>query len=82
MSLITVSLRFVFWDKELLLKYKEGLIVTTGGLTAEIPDQILNIGERQAEESFKWWHQTFGDDFYVELIRYLIDRSDKIHCLR
>ena len=39
-------------DKELLLQYKEGLIVTTGGLTAEIPDLILNVGESQAEESF------------------------------
>ena len=30
-------------DKELLLKHKDGLIATTGGLTAEIPDLILNV---------------------------------------
>ena len=66
-------------DKELLLHYKEGLIVTTGGLTAEIPDLILNVGESQAEESFKWWHQTFGDDFYVELIRHGLDEESHVN---
>ena len=66
-------------DKELLLQYKEGLIVTTGGLTAEIPDLILNVGESQAEESFKWWHQTFGDDFYVELIRHGLDEEEHVN---
>ena len=44
-------------------------------MTAEIPDLILNVGESQAEESFKWWHQTFGDDFYVELIRHGFDEE-------
>ena len=66
-------------DKELLFHHKEGLIATTGGLTAEIPDLILNVGESQAEESFKWWHQTFGDDFYVELIRHGLDEEDHVN---
>jgi len=66
-------------DKELLLQYKEGLIATTGGLTAEIPNLILNVGESQAEEAFKWWHQTFGDDFYVELIRHGLDEEEHVN---
>jgi DNA polymerase-3 subunit alpha len=66
-------------DKDLLLQYKEGLIVTTGGLTAEIPNLILNVGESQAEEAFKWWHQTFGDDFYVELIRHGLDEEEHVN---
>ena len=66
-------------DKELLLQYQEGLIVTSGGLTAEIPDLILNVGVSQAEESFIWWHQTFGDDFYVELIRHGLDEEEHVN---
>ena len=66
-------------DKELLFQHKDGLIATTGGLTAEIPDLILNVGESQAEESFKWWHQTFGDDFYVELIRHGLDEEEHVN---
>ena len=66
-------------DKELILEYKEGLIATTGGLTAEIPNLILNVGERQAEDAFVWWHETFGDDFYVELMRHGLDEEDHVN---
>lgn len=66
-------------DKELLLEHKEGLIATTGGITAEIPNLILNVGENQAEEAFKWWHQTFGEDFYVELFRHGLDEEEHVN---
>ena len=66
-------------DKDLILAHKEGLIVTTGGLTAEIPNLILNVGENQAEEVFVWWHKTFGDDFYVELIRHGIAEENHVN---
>lgn len=66
-------------DKELVEKYKEGLIATTGGLTSEIPWLILHVGERQAEEAFKWWHKTFGEDFYVELNRHGIPEEDRVN---
>ena len=66
-------------DKELLLEHKEGLIATTGGLTAEIPNLILNVGDRQAEDAFVWWHETFGDDFYVELIRHGLEEEDHLN---
>jgi DNA polymerase-3 subunit alpha len=66
-------------DKELILEHKEGLIATTGGLTAEIPNLILNVGEHQAEEAFQWWHQTFGDDFYVELSRHGLDDEEHVN---
>ena len=66
-------------DKELILKHKEGLIATTGGLTAEIPNLILNVGENQAEEAFQWWHQTFGEDFYVELFRHGLDEEEHVN---
>ncbi len=57
-------------DKELLVEYKEDLIAITGNLYGEIPSLILNVGEKQAEEAFVWYHQQFGEDFYVELMRH------------
>ncbi len=54
-------------DKEVILKYKDNLIATTGNLYAEIPYLILNVGENRAEEIFMWYLKQFGDDFYVEL---------------
>jgi DNA polymerase-3 subunit alpha len=60
-------------DKELLLQYKEDLIVLSGGLRGEIPHLILNTGETQALEAFNWWKEHFGSDFYIELVRHGID---------
>ena len=41
--------------KELIKKYKNDLIILSGGLNGEIPNKILNIGENQAEEALLWW---------------------------
>jgi len=54
-------------DREALSRHKDGLISTTGSLSGEIPNLILNVGETQAEEVFLWWKEQFGEDFYVEL---------------
>jgi DNA polymerase-3 subunit alpha len=66
-------------DKQLVEQYKEGLIATTGGLSSEVPWLILHVGERQAEDAFKWWHKTFGEDFYVELNRHGMPEEDRVN---
>ncbi len=66
-------------DKESLLKYKEGLIVTTGGIWGEVPNLVLNVGETQAEEAFLWWKEHFGEDFYVELNRHGLPEEDVVN---
>ena len=66
-------------DKTLLKSHKNGLIATTGGLTAEIPNLILNFGESQAEEAFNWWHKEFGSDFYVELMRHGLEEENHVN---
>ena len=38
-------------DRELVQKYRKGLIATTGGIGGEVPDLILNRGEEVAEEA-------------------------------
>lgn len=66
-------------DKQLVEQYKEGVIATTGGLSSEVPHLILHVGERQAEEAFKWWHSVFGDDFYAELNRHGMPEEDRVN---
>ena len=68
-------------DKELMLKYKDDLIVLTGNLYGEIPNLILNFGEAEAEEAFKWWLSNFGEDFYVELIRHGLEEEEHVNTI-
>jgi len=66
-------------DKKLVTHYKEGIIATSGSLLSEIPYLILHVGERQAEEAFKWWHNLFGEDFYIELNRHGMPEEDRVN---
>ncbi len=66
-------------DKKIILENKEDLIVTTGGLQGEIPQMILNVGIKQAEEAFVWWKDNFGDDFYVELNRHGLEEEQLVN---
>ena len=64
-------------DKDILVKYKEGLIATTGSLNSEVPYTIINLGEQQGEEAFLWYKEQFGDDFYVEINRQYQSRDEE-----
>ena len=66
-------------DRELVEKYREGLIATTGGLSGEVPDLILNRGEEVAEEALKWWHELFEDDLYIELMRHGLEEEERVN---
>ncbi len=66
-------------DKELLLQYKEDIMVLSGNLHGEIPHKILNIGEKQAEESLLWWKEHFGDDFYLEVMRHGLEEEEHVN---
>jgi DNA polymerase III subunit alpha len=66
-------------DKELVLKYHKGLIATTCCLGAEVPQAILNKGEKEAEDIFKWWLDLFGEDYYVELQRHNLKEQIEVN---
>ncbi|RYY38900.1 MAG: DNA polymerase III subunit alpha [Chitinophagaceae bacterium] len=68
-------------DKELILKYHEGLIATTCCLGASVPQAILNKTEAEAEAEFKWWLNIFGEDFYVEFQRHGMAEQDKVNAV-
>lgn len=63
-------------DKELLIQYKSHIIVTTGGLTGEVPSLLLNVGEQQAEDALIWYKSHFGGDFYIEINRHGLEEEN------
>ena len=66
-------------DKDLIKEYKEDIIVLSGNLNGEVPNKILNIGEKQAEEALVWWKEEFGEDFYLELMRHGQEDEDRVN---
>lgn len=66
-------------DKDLIVKYKEDVIVLTGSLYGEVPNKILNIGENQAEEALLWWKEQFGEDLYIEIMRHNQQDEDVVN---
>ncbi len=66
-------------DKALIEQYKGDVIALSGGITGEIPNLILNVGEAQAEEALLWWKEQFGDDFYLEIMRHGQDDENHIN---
>jgi DNA polymerase-3 subunit alpha len=63
-------------DKELLQKYSKGLIATSCCIGAEVPQAILWKSEAEAEETFRWWLDLFGEDYYIEIQRHGLQNID------
>ncbi len=57
-------------DREELAAHREGLIICSACLGGEVPQLILNGDLEAAEERVKWYKDTFGDDYYLELQRH------------
>ncbi|AEM70754.1 DNA polymerase III, alpha subunit [Allomuricauda ruestringensis DSM 13258] len=66
-------------DKKVVEQYKEDIIALTGNLYGEVPNKILNVGEKQAEEALLWWKDQFGDDFYIEIMRHGQEDEDRVN---
>jgi DNA polymerase-3 subunit alpha len=54
-------------DREILAEYKEGIIILSGCLNGLISKAIEKEDDQQARMMLKWFKQTFGEDFYVEV---------------
>ena len=66
-------------DKELIVKYHEGLIATTCCLGAMVPQAIMRKSEAEAEKEFKWWLDLFGEDYYVEFQRHGMEEQERVN---
>ena len=55
-------------DHEFLAEHSEGLIATSGCMSAEIPRQLIDENPEEAVRKMNWYYDVFGPDrFYVEL---------------
>ncbi|MCB2214158.1 DNA polymerase III subunit alpha [bacterium] len=55
-------------DRDYLAANSEGLIITSGCLSGEIPRALHNDDPEKAEQTLKWYLDTFGRDrFFIEL---------------
>ncbi|RYG16534.1 MAG: DNA polymerase III subunit alpha, partial [Chitinophagaceae bacterium] len=66
-------------DKNVIEQYKSDIIVLSGNLYGEVPSKLLNLGEKQAEEALLYWKETFGEDFYIELMRHGQENEDRVN---
>ena len=56
-------------DRADLEKYHEGLIVLSGSFGSEVFTKIFKGDIEGLEETIRWYQQTFGEDYYLELNR-------------
>lgn len=73
-------------DHELLAQHSEGLIATSGCMSAEIPRDLLEERPDEAVRRMNWYYDVFGPDrFYVELqqhnIAEMVDLNKKLVAL-
>lgn len=57
-------------DKHELAKHREGLIICSACLGGEIPRLLSSGRDAEADAAVKWWKDTFGEDYYIELQRH------------
>ncbi|MDE6588712.1 MAG: DNA polymerase III subunit alpha [Paramuribaculum sp.] len=57
-------------DKKQIAAHKEGLIIASACLGGELPRLIMNGDIDGAREAARWWKETMGDDYYIELQRH------------
>jgi DNA polymerase-3 subunit alpha len=55
-------------DFEMLDKYKEGLIITSGCMSGTLNKCIEEDNWAKAKEYLSWFTDRFGDDFYIEVM--------------
>lgn len=71
-ELITASFLEGFYrkpriDKELLEKYKDGLLVMSSCIQGEVPYHLLHGREDKAAAAARWYQEVFKDNFFLEI---------------
>ncbi len=57
-------------DHKDLAQFHEGLIICSACIGGEVPKKIQNGDLAGAEQTVKWFHDIWGDDYYLELQRH------------
>lgn len=54
-------------DKEVLQKYSKGLVALSACMHGIIASHLMSGDQKKAKEEYDFYHNLFGDDFYLEL---------------
>ncbi|MBR5396081.1 MAG: DNA polymerase III subunit alpha [Bacteroidaceae bacterium] len=65
-------------DHKDLKEFHEGLIICSACIGGEVPKKIANGDMAGAEEAVKWFHDIWGDDYYIELQRHEVTNPTQI----
>jgi len=67
-------------DHEFLAAHSEGLIATSGCMSAEAPRALLQDGLEAAQRKLDWYFEVFGRDrFFIELQKHNIPQLDTLN---
>lgn len=66
-------------SRKMIAEYKSNLIAMTAGTAGDVPSTVLEFGEQKGEELFKWWKETFADDFYVQIQNHNVDEEEHLN---
>src|SRR5690606_25929650 len=67
-------------DHEFLSQHAEGIICTSGCMSAEVPRLIQDENLETARKSLDWYYEVFGADrFFLELQHHDIKELDRIN---
>lgn len=66
-------------NKALLYQYREGLMVGSACLGGEIAQAILNDDIDSARDVATWYHDVFGDDYYLEIQDHGSEEDKKVN---
>ena len=61
-------------DKELLQQHHKGIICLSGCFSSQLADLALSGTEDELREEIKWYHNLFGEDYYIEIQRHHMDK--------
>lgn len=65
-------------DKEILEKYKEGLLVLSACIQGEVPYYLLVGREDKAIAAAKWYREVFKDDYYIEIQNHFLEEQREV----
>ena len=65
-------------DHKDLEKFHEGLIICSACIGGEIPKKVLSGDIEAAEKAIKWFHDIWGDDYYIELQRHEVTNPNQV----
>ena len=65
-------------DHKDLEQFHEGLIICSACIGGEVPKKIANGDLAGAEKAVKWFHDIWGDDYYIELQRHEVKNPNQV----